>query len=127
MKEREEGRYIAVLLSTVLEKGGDGTLVAVGAGCLASYAPERHTRQRHFLSPPPSHLVISFMSSFSHFASDIPKEKIMRYKVGLLARSFIRLPACSRIHSILFLNEETEETVVKRVAFGLPLCTCEMS
>jgi len=45
-EECEEGRYIAALLSTVLEKVVM-VLVVVGTGC--SYTSERHTRQRHFL------------------------------------------------------------------------------
>lgn len=113
MKEREEGRYIAVLLSTVLEKGGDGTLVVVAgrAGCLGLYTPERHTRQRHFLYTAsfslssflfvPLHAVLCLSHPFSYFALDIPEEKIMRYKVGVLIRSLARslLFACPVVNS----------------------------
>jgi len=106
MKEREEGRYIAVLLSTVLEKGGDGTLVAVGAGCLASYTPERHTRQRHFLytisptlpsslalSLSSSLLVISLMSFFSFRLGHTRREN--NALQSRIARSLIRLPVAA--------------------------------
>jgi len=117
-----------VLLSTVLEKGGDGTLVAVGAGCLASYARRKTHASTSFplggfspsafpsrsFFPPPC----SLSCPFSHFALDIAQEKIMRYKVRLLARSF----ACqwSPIHATLLLNEETGKRIAKRVAPALP-------